>query len=121
ISCDLDLGEAAIDKQFRSGDVAAIVRREKRHRVRDAGGGAGRAEWNRRGNFQTLVIVSGSQQIAEPRRVGAARAYRIHANVTFLQVRGPGPGKRTYGGLRSAINAPWQPPFAGADGRIQYD
>src|SRR5438128_1812661 len=46
----LHLGEAAIHKQFRSRDVAAVVGCEKYHSLRDLIGCAEPAEWNDAGN-----------------------------------------------------------------------
>ena len=46
----LHLCEAAIHKQFRSSDLAAVVRREKDHGLGDLIGCPEAAEWNHSGN-----------------------------------------------------------------------
>src|SRR5947207_9860591 len=55
-------------------------------------------------------------------RVGIARAHRVHANATILQVRGPCPRERTHSGFCGAINTPLGcDRFTGNNGRIQDD
>jgi hypothetical protein len=50
------LSETAVDKQFRPGDVAAVVGREKYHGPGDFLGLSEPAEWNRaRNQFQALL------------------------------------------------------------------
>src|SRR5215510_11687401 len=85
----LHLGEAAIHKQFRSGDVTAVVGGEKHHGLRDLIGGAEPAERNTVGNG--LDVCLGRSDGLPGGRVGIARAHRVHANATSLQVRRPCP------------------------------
>src|SRR5712691_675340 len=76
----LHLCETAIDKQFRSRDVAAVVGCEKHHGLRDLIGCAEPAERNTVGNG--LHVFLGRFYRMPWRRVGIARAHRVHANAT---------------------------------------
>jgi hypothetical protein len=74
---NLDLGEAAIDKQFGFGDVAAVIGRERHHRLSDLIGCAEPAERNDAGNHLQAFRAPfpGSQQLTESGRVGGAGAH----------------------------------------------
>jgi hypothetical protein len=82
----LHLCDAAIDKQFRSRDVAAVVGCEKYHRLRDLIGCAEPPERNAvRDHFLALFAdFSGGQQVTQSGRIDGARARRVHANAAIL-------------------------------------
>src|SRR5712691_3661993 len=116
----LHLCEAAIHKQFRSRDVAAVVGREKHHGLGDLIGCTEPAERNTvRNEFHAFL---GRFYGMPWGRVGIARADRVHANATILQVRGPCPRERTHSGFCGAINTPLgRDRCTGDGGRIQDD
>ena len=59
----LHLGEAAIDKQFRSRYVAAVVRGEKDHGLSDLVGCAKPGVWNSwRRSFKSVVHVLANER-----------------------------------------------------------
>src|SRR5215468_3115779 len=119
----LHLCDAAVHKQFRPGDVAAVLGSEKNDRPGDLIGRAKPAERNAGENrLQTLSARScGRQRVIESGGVGEARAHRVHADAALLQVRRPGPREATYGCLAGAGNATRPQPLAGADGGVQDD
>ena len=115
----LHLCEAAIHKQFRSRDEAAVVGCEKHHRLRDVIGCTDPGERNTVGDrLQALLARFRGMSCG---RVGKPWAHRVHANAAILQVRRPCPGERTHGGFCGAINALLRQPFTGDNGRIQDD
>ena len=80
-SLQSDLRETTINKQFRPGDVTAVVGREKYHCLSDLIACAEPAEWNSVGNslYALLGLLYGM-----PRRcVGIAWAYRVDANAAI--------------------------------------
>ena len=87
----LHLRKSAIHEQFRSRDVAAVVRCEKRHRLRDLSGCTEPAERNGGGNQLGALLARfrGSQEVTQPGRVDRTWAYRVHANAARLQVCRP--------------------------------
>src|SRR5271168_431619 len=117
----LNLRQAAIDEQFRSRDVAGVVGGEKHHGFGDLIGRAESAERDRAGkHLQSLLAnLRRTQQITQPGRVSAARAYCVHANAARLQVCRPGPREGAYGGFGRAINTIRCQPFASDDGRVK--
>src|SRR5882672_7850289 len=119
----LHLCEAAIHKQFRSRDVAAVVGGEKHHSLGDLIGCPEPAERNAIGNHLLTLLAHfcRSQQLTQSGRVDGAWAHRVHANAASLQVRCPCPRKRTDRGFGGAIHTPVGQPFTGNDGRIQDD
>src|SRR5215472_3837517 len=119
----LHLCDAAVHKQFRPGDVAAVLGSEKNDRPGDFIGRAKPAERNAGENrLQTLSARScGRQRVIESGGVGEARAHRVHADAALLQVRRPDPREATYGGLADAGNGTRPQPLAGADGGVQDD
>src|SRR6202022_1153359 len=48
-------------------------------------------------------------------------ADRVDSNAAIFQIRRPGPGERTHGGLRGAINTVRRKPFTADNGRIEND
>src|SRR5262252_4913285 len=103
----LHLCDAAIHKQLRPRDVAAVVGSEKNDSPGDLIGRAEPAERNAGENrLQTLSARSrGRQHVTESGGVGEARAHRVPADAVLLHVRRPGPREATYGGLAGAGNA----------------
>jgi hypothetical protein len=85
----LHLCEAAIHKQFRSRDVAAVVGGEKHHDLRDVVRCAEPAQRNTTGNdlHAFLDRFYGMPERARAGPVGKARAHRVHANAASFQVR----------------------------------
>ena len=83
---ELNLRETAIDKQFRSRDVAAVVRCQKHHGLGDLIGCTEPAERNTVGNHLQALLAGfcGSQQVTKSGRVGGAWAHRVHANAAVL-------------------------------------
>ena len=58
-----DLGETAVDKQFRAGDVACVVGRKKRHSICHFIGRTEPAEWDGIGNqFLAFLAHGGGRQ-----------------------------------------------------------
>ena len=88
----LHLCDAAIHKQFRSRDVAAVVGCEKHYGLRNLVGCTEPAKRNSAGKHLQALLARfrRSQQIAQSGRVDGARAHCVHANATILQVRRPG-------------------------------
>jgi hypothetical protein len=82
----LHLCYAAIHKQFRSRDVAAVVGCEKHHRLGDVIGCTDPAERNNVGNHLQAFLAGfpGSEQLAKSGRVGEAWAHHVHANAAIL-------------------------------------
>src|SRR5713101_4576045 len=82
----LHLCEAAIHKQFRARDVAAVVGGEKHHGLGDLRGGPEPAEWNTVGkHLQVLLARScGRQQVMQSGRLDGAWAHGVHANTAIL-------------------------------------
>src|SRR5499427_6383811 len=119
----LHLCDAAIDKQLRPRDVAAVVGSEKNDGPGDLIGRAEPAERNAGENrLQTVPARScGRQGVIESGSVDEARAHRVHADAALLQVRREGPREQAYGGLAGAGNATRPQPLAGADGGVQDD
>src|SRR5262245_19949854 len=116
------LCEAAVHRQFRSRDVAAVVGGEKQHGLRDLIGCTAPAQRDTvRNHLEELLAGGCGSQVLHRGRDGEAWAHRGHANAAILQVRRPGPRERAHGGLRGASDASRRRPFAGADGRIQDD
>src|SRR5882724_10750012 len=116
----LDLCEAAIDEQFRSRDVAAVVGCEKHHGLRDLIRSTEPAEWNTAGN--DLHVFLDCFYGMPWGCVGITRAHRVHANAASLQVRCPCARERTHRGFGGAIHAPLgRGRFTGGGGRIQDD
>jgi hypothetical protein len=73
-------------KQFRSGDVAAVVGCEKHHGLRDLIGFTEPAERNTVGkHLQALLARScGSHQVIQSGRLDGAWAHCVHANAAIL-------------------------------------
>src|SRR2546422_70600 len=119
----LHLCEAAIHKQFRSRDVAAVVGCEKHHRLRDLIRRAEPAERNSGGNDLRALPARfrGSEQVTQPGRVDRAGAHGVNADAAILQVRRPGARERADGGFAGAVHAVGRKPLAGDNGRIQDD
>ena len=119
----LDLRETAIDEQFDTGDIAAVIGGEKHDSLRDLVGCTEPAQRNAAGNHLQPLLprLTGTQQLAQPRRVGGTGAHRVHANAASLQIHCPCPCERTDRGFGGAINTPVGQPFTGDDGRIQDD
>jgi len=65
------LGDSAIDEQFRTADVAAVIRREEHHRLDDLVRGADSAQGNEaREHFQSLLLRAiRGEQLCEPRGI----------------------------------------------------
>src|SRR5260370_27578542 len=84
----LHLCEAAIHKQFRSRDVAAVVGCEKHYGLRNLVGCTEPAERNSAGKHLQALLARfrGSQQIAQSGRVDGAPAPSVHANAAILQL-----------------------------------
>src|SRR5262245_57232145 len=103
----LHLCDAAVHKQFRPGDVAAVLGSEKNDRPGDLIGRAKPAERNAGENrLQTLSARScGRQRVIESGGVGEASAHRVHADAPRPQVRRPCPPEATYCGLSGAGTA----------------
>src|SRR5262245_23724282 len=119
----LNLCEAAIHKQLRSRDEAAVVGCKKHYGLRDLIGGTEPAEWNAVRNHLLALLARfcGRQQLIQSGRIGRAWAHCVHANVAIPQVRCPGPRERPDGGFCGAINTIRRQPFTGDDGGIQDD
>src|SRR2546427_1226818 len=117
--CGLNLGEAAINEQFRSRDVAAVVGCEKHHGLGALLWCAGPADRNTaRRHLQVLLGRFGDM----PRGcVDEARAHGVDANAAILQVRRPCPRERAHGGLGGVVHAPLRRSYTASDGRIQDD
>src|SRR5215469_10047795 len=86
IGRQLDLREAAIHKQFRSSDEAAVVRCQEDNGFRNFVRSAEPPEWNCGGNrFLPLGAGGpGGQQIIQPGRVNGAGTYGVDANAALL-------------------------------------
>src|SRR5712692_4853176 len=82
----LHLCHAAIYKQFRSRDVAAVVRCEKHHRLGDLIGCTAPAERNTGGQHLPVLLARscGSHQVIQSGRRDEAWAQRVHANAALL-------------------------------------
>src|ERR671935_1041962 len=82
----LHLCEAAIHKQFRSRDVAAVVGCEKHHGLGDLIGCTEPAERNAVGkHLQVLLARScGSHQVIQSGRLDGAWAHCVHTNAAIL-------------------------------------
>src|SRR6516164_10183778 len=118
----LHLCEAAVHRQFRARDVAAVVGGEKQHGLRDLIGCTAPAQRNTvRNHLEELLARCCGSQVIHRGRVDEAWAHRVYANAAILQVRCPCPRERAHGGLRGASDTSRRRPFAGADGRIQDD
>jgi len=119
----LNLCETAIDEQFRSRDITALVGREKHHGLRDLVGGAESTQRNSAADHLSALLACfrGSQHVGQAWRVDGARAYRVHANAALLQIRRPSPRKGAHGGFGRAVNAVRRQPFAADDGCIEDD
>src|SRR5262245_43742512 len=118
----LHLSEAAVNRQFRARDEAAVVGGEKQHGLRDLIGCTAPAQRNTvRNHLEELLARCCGSQVIHRGRVDEAWAHRVHANAAILQVRCPGPRERAHCGLRGARDAGRRRPFAGTDGRIQDD
>src|SRR6266403_2520541 len=119
----LHLCEAAVHRQFRSRDVAAVVGCEKHHGLGDLIGRAEPAERSGACNHlpELPARFRGRHHAFQTGRVDGARAHCVHANAAILQVRCQCPRERAHGGLCGAVDAVCRRPFAGADGRVQDD
>src|ERR1700737_5518232 len=97
----LNLCETAIDEQFRSRDITALVGREKHHGLRDLVGGAESTQRNSVADHLAALLACfrGSQQVGQAWRVDRARAYRVHAIGRLLQTEGQSPREGTHGGF----------------------
>ena len=78
--------QTTIHKQFGSGDVAAVILRQKHHGFADL---IGFTESAQRGviGYQLLAFeahIRRSQKVAQSWRVYRARAHSIHANVAIF-------------------------------------
>src|SRR5438876_11291944 len=82
----LHLCEAAIHKQFRSRDVAAVVGGEKHHGLGDLIGCTAPAERNTGGQHLPALPARscGSQQVIQSGRLDEAWAHCVHANAALL-------------------------------------
>src|SRR5437667_8268794 len=98
----LDLCHAAIDEQFRSRDVAAVVGSEKDDGLRDLAGSTEPAEGNGAGkHLQALLArARGIHQVMQAWRQDRTRTHRVHANV-------PGPSSRSSMSSRTNARRPW--------------
>src|SRR5215470_16938635 len=117
----LHLREAAVHKQFRPRDVAAVVGSEKNDGLGDLIGRAEPAERNTAGKHLQALLARGLHQALQSGSLDGAWADHVHANPSILQVGCPGPRERTHGGLGGAGNAIRPKPLAGADGGVQDD
>jgi hypothetical protein len=82
----LHLCDAAIHEQFRSRNVAGVVRCEKNYSVAISSGRTEPAERNSiRDRFLALFAhFRGGQQVTQSGRIDGARAHRVHANAAIL-------------------------------------
>src|SRR6266446_4691605 len=112
-----NLGKAAIDKQFRSSDVAAVVGCEEQHCFRNFLGDTDSAERNSAGNLFQLLAASFCGMPCGS--VDVAWTHCIHSNVAILQIGGPSARERTDCRFSSAINTPVRQALTCDDGRIE--
>jgi hypothetical protein len=82
----LYLSEATIYKQFRPGDIAAVIRREKDHRPGNLFGCTEPAQGNQSGDHLPALLAGfrGSQQVIQSRCVDGAWAHGVHSNAASL-------------------------------------
>jgi hypothetical protein len=119
----LHLCEAAIHKQFRSSDVAAVFGREEHDGPGDLFGCPEPADRTMVGII-FLRCSPTSEDASRPVAAGVLiepGAYRVHANAPILEIRCPGSGERTYRGFFGAINAIRGQSLAPRDLRIEDD
>src|SRR5215510_14101603 len=106
-NCASHLRKTAIDEQLGAGDVARVIGSEKHRRPShfvtrakpaERGGGVNQ--------FPALFTGRrGSEQAVQSGGIDRAGADRVHANLTMLQIRGPGARKGTRDRLGGGIDA----------------
>src|SRR3984893_409849 len=120
---DSDWRKTAVHKNFRPGDIAALIRCEKHHSLGYFIRPAKPAERDRAGDHLAplLACFGRCKQITQAGRVDGARADRIDSNCAMLEIRGPGSRERTDGRLRGAVNTIRGKAFAAYDRGIEND
>src|ERR1700740_2699734 len=120
---DSDLRKTAVHKNFRPGDIAALIRCEKNHSLGYFIRPAKPAEWDRARDHLAplLTCFTRCEQIIQAGRVDGARADRIDSNSAMLEIRGPRSRERTDGRLRGAVNTIRGKAFAAYDRGIEDD
>src|ERR1700733_2437520 len=92
---------ATIDEQLDTGDVAGIVRRQKRYRLGDFVRGAETIQ--RHARLQGILhVVTG--EYVEAGGLDRTRADQVDADFPGLQIRGQGSRKRTDGGFSGTVD-----------------
>src|SRR5206468_10027089 len=118
-----DLRQATVHEQLDAGDVAALVRGQEDHCLRDLVGRAYPTERRGRGGFRLdlrdLLVAQAGALV--PGRDDRAWAHDVDPNLATLQIHRPGARERPQGRLGRGVDATGRHALHGRYGAVQHD